>query len=91
MKIIRENRESDRMLKEAYIFPSDEEIRLSYLDPNTSPHRGDINIRPFYFGMDLQSGLDYHSAIALILPDEKAKLVPPDGWGTWDDAEVIKE
>ena len=91
LEIVRENREADPDIQEVYLFPDEEEIRLVYVDPGTMPHRGDNSIAPFYFGRDLQSGLPYRSAIALIRPEERAALLPPEDWGTWADAEVIKE
>ncbi len=90
LEIVRENREADPDIQEVYLFPAQDEIRLIYVDPNTMPHRGDSAIAPFYFGRDLQSGLPYRSAIALIRPEERASLFPPENWGTWDDAEVLR-
>ena len=91
LEIVRENREADPDLKEVYLFPDEEEIRLVYLDPNTMPHRGDNWITPFYFGRDVKGGLPYRSAIALIRPEEFDSLLPPQAWGTWRDAEALKE
>jgi hypothetical protein len=91
LEIVRENREADPCIQDVYLFPADNEIRLVHIDPNTMPHRGNGSVIPFYFGRDLQSGLLYRSAIALIRPEEREALRPPDDWGTWNDAEVIKE
>ena len=91
LEIVRENREGDPAIQEVYLFPDEAEIRLVYVDPNTIPHQGDDLVTPFYFGRDLQSGLPYRSAIALIRPEERATLRPPENWGTWTDAEVLKD
>ena len=92
LEIIRENCQSDPALGDVYLFPSEDEIRLIYLDPNTTRQNSeDIYISPFYFGRDVQGGLDYRSAFALIHPDERVKLLPPKSWGTWNEAEIIKE
>ena len=91
LEMVRENREADPNIQEVYLFPAEEEIRLVYIDPNMMPHRGNGCVTPFYFGRDLQSGLPYRSAVAIILPEERETLSPPDNWGTWSDAEVIKE
>ena len=89
LAIVRENREGDPMLKEVYLFPAEDEIRMIYLDPESRPHRGDGTIRPFYFGRDIPGGLAYRSAIASIRPEERESLLPPEGWGSWEDAELI--
>ena len=91
LEIVRENREGDPDIQEVYLFPAEAEIRLIYIDSNTTPNRGNDAVTPFYFGRDLQGGLPYRSAIALIRPEERAMLHPPEGWGAWSDAEVIKE
>ena len=90
LKMVRENHEADPLLEEAYLFPANEEIRLVYIDPNTLPQRAAEFVKPFYFGRDLQSGLLFRSAIALIRPEERYSLLPPEDWGTWNDAEVIR-
>lgn len=90
LEMVRENREADPLIQEVYLFPAEEEIRLVYVDPNTMPSRENDSFVPFYFGRDLQGGLPYRSAIAVILPEERETLHPPENWGTWSDAEVIK-
>lgn len=74
-----------------YRFPSDEEIRLIYLDSDALSRKGDIAISPFYFGANTAAGIPYRSAIALIRPEEKDQLQPPAGWGNWADAELVWE
>lgn len=91
LQIVRENREADPDIQEVYLFPNDEEIRLVYVDPNTSSHRGNGSITPFYFGRDPKGGLPYRSAIAVIRPEERNTLLPPEEWGTWSNAEAVEE
>lgn len=83
--------EAEPAIRAAYLFPSDHEIRLVYLDPTTTPSRHGQPISPYYFGANTASGLPYPSAIALIRPEEKDALPPPDGWGTWAQAELVWE
>ena len=89
LEIVRENREGDPSLQKVYLFPAEDEIRMIYVDPTSRSHRGNGAITPFYFGKNVQTGLFYRSAIALIRPEERGTLLPPEGWGTWDDAELI--
>lgn len=91
LEIIRENREAEPALQDIYLFPAEDEIRLIYVDPTALPNRDAPDIHPFYFGRNIQSGLHFRSAIALILPEERETLNPPEGWGTWDDAELLTE
>ena len=91
LQLMSDNRESDPELEDVYLFPSEDEIRLIYLDPNSTSHRGNEYVSPFYFGKDKQSGFDFLSAIALIRPEEREILNPPEGWGTWNDAEIIRK
>jgi hypothetical protein len=83
--------EAEPAIQAAYLFPSPDEIRLVYLDPTTAPNRDSQTIRPYYFGANAASDLPYPSAIALIRPEEKDRLEPPDGWGTWAQAELVWE
>lgn len=88
-QIVADGLEAEPAIRAAYLFPSNEQIRLVYLDPTTSPSRDGGTIRPFYFGANSANGIPYPSAIALIRPEEKENLQPPDGWGTWGDAEAL--
>lgn len=83
-----EGRESEPQVREVYLFPSATEIRLVYLDATASPSR-DERVRPFYFAASPTSGLPYPSAVAVIRPEEKKTLSPPEGWGGWSDAERL--
>lgn len=78
--------EDTQDIEAAYLFPSDTEIRLVYLDATARPSPDPQRFMPFYFGTDAESGIPYRSAVALIRPEEKNTLQPPDGWGTWSDA-----
>ncbi len=83
-----EGRESEPQVREVYLFASASEIRLIYLDATASPSRGD-RVHPYYFAANPASGLPYPSAVAVIRPEEKETLSPPEGWGGWSDAERL--
>lgn len=78
-------------IQAVYLFPSDTEIRLVYLDPTAIPSQGEKTVTPFYFGPNAANGMAYPSAIALIRPDEKDTLRPPRGWGDWSQAQLVWE
>jgi hypothetical protein len=85
--LVRENKESEPGIQEAYWFPNDEEIRLVETDENIPPN--DV-VTPFYFGAVYSEHPDenipFDSALAMIRPEEVGKLSLPEGWGSWDDA-----
>lgn len=78
-------------IEAVYLFPSDTEIRLVYLDRTAMPSPNDKAITPFYFGANAANGAAYPSAIALIRPEEKDTLRPPRGWGDWSQAQLVWE
>ncbi len=90
LEMARHNLEADPTLQAVYLFPAEDEIRLIYLDPVTSPSKEAPHIHPFYFGRDIPGGMLFRSAIALILPEKRFTLLPPEEWGTWNDAELIE-
>ncbi len=93
-ELVRANIEAEPAIVKAYLFPSDQEIRLVYVDPTTSPLHPGERIAPFYFGAsksDHSSYATYTIAVALILPEEAEKAQLPDNWGGWGDAKVIWE
>ncbi len=93
-ELVRANIEAEPAIVRAYLFPSDQEIRLVYVDPTTSPLRSGERIAPFYFGASRSADLSfasYTAAIALVLPKEAEKAQLPEKWGGWGDAEVIWE
>lgn len=81
--------EAEPVTAAVYLFPSGDEIRLIYLDPTTASSRSEQIVRPFYFGINAAGGLPYRSAIAVIRPEEKDTLQPPEGWGAWEQAELV--
>lgn len=83
-KLAEANAQSDVHVSEIYLFPSNDEIRLIEIDDTCFPN-GE-KIEPFYFAPDAEGEINYNSAIALILPEEKDKLNPPENWGDWSDA-----
>jgi len=89
--LVRANLEAAPEVTKVYLFPSDDEIRLIYVDPTTMPlHPGDA-IAPFYFGAsrNLERPSDaYTAAIAVIRPEEVEKARLPEGWGDWVRAET---
>ena len=89
LSLVKANVEAEPAIVRAYLFPSDTEIRLVYVDPTTSPLRAEERIAPYYFGANKHDGYPYTSAIALVRPEEEGKAQLPEGWGNWGDADVI--
>ena len=80
------NVELEPNIEEVFWFPAEDQIRLIETDPTTPP--SDC-IAPFYFRPDPSAGTGFTSGLAVIRPDDKDRLDPPKGWGTWKDAERI--
>ena len=89
LELVRINIEAEPAIIKAYLFPADDEIRLIYVDPTTSPLRDEERIAPYYFGSNQSSGWHYTSAVALVLPDEDGSAPLPEGWGDWSDADIV--
>ena len=87
--LVKESLEAEPNLIKVYLFPSDKEIRLIEVDATAQPLRDDHEIEPFYFGRNSASGIDYPSAIALIRPEDVEQGQLPQGWGDWNNAEII--
>lgn len=88
-KLASENIKYEPKLIRIYRFPSNKEIRLVEIDPNTLPVK---RVTPYYFRADPVGGYPYPIAMSLITPEDEAKRIPlPRGWGKWEDAEVIWE
>lgn len=83
-RLAEHNVQDEPNVKEIYLFPCEDEIRLIELDTTALPDKE--GIYPFYFRADPQGGIPFPCAIALIQPDDKSKLTPPQEWGTWDDS-----
>jgi hypothetical protein len=79
------NAEDEPGMEAIYLFPAADEIRLVELDRGMMRSKA---IVPYYFRADPEGGVPFQSGIALIHPDDRS-LPPPDGWGTWDDAQKI--
>lgn len=94
LDLVRANIEAEPAIVKAYLFPSDQEIRLVYVDPTTSPLHPGERIAPFYFGASKSDHATYAAytiAVALIVQDEAENAQLPENWGRWGDAEVIWE
>ena len=74
-------------ITEVYMFPSDDEIRLIYVDPTTLP--SEEAITPFYNPPDPKGGIPYPYLVAIILPEEKGLLQLPEEWGDWSNAVLL--
>lgn len=79
------NFEADVGIIEIWWFPDQSEIRLIEVDPSLP---SSDEIAPYCFPPDVQGGVHFPSAIALIKPEEKS-LPLPEGWVGWDEAEKI--
>ena len=69
---------------EVYAFPGTDQIRLVALDPIAMPSHE--RIAAFYFGADPKHGVNYPHGLAVVPPEEKGVVPPPEGWGNWDEA-----
>lgn len=87
-RLAREHGEIEPTVESIYWFPAVDEIRFVELDSATIASE---EIEPFYFTPDLEGGVPFPSGVAVIRADEKDKLKPPEGWGDWDNAELIWE
>lgn len=92
--LLRDNLKADPEITKVYLFPSDDEIRLIYVDPTTMPlHPGDA-IAPFYFGaskLEKETYSYYTTGISVIRLEEAETAWLPRGWGEWADAEILWE
>jgi hypothetical protein len=88
-ELIEANIQAEPAITKAYLFPSEDQIRLIYVDPTTSPTYPDERVAPYYFSPSQDDDLPYVSAVALVLPEEAESVPLPEGWGNWDEAEVI--
>lgn len=89
--LVSANVEAEPEIVRAYLFPSDREIRLIYVDPTTSPLSAGERVAPYYFGSNRAEGLQYRAAIALVRPSEENNSLLPEGWGSWGDAKTLWE
>ncbi len=90
--LVRANLEAAPEITKAYLFPSDEEIRLIYVDPTTPPLRAGDTLAPFYFGArkNPQQPSDFYTAaIVLIRPEEALNAPLPEKWGQWGNATML--
>ncbi len=84
-------REAEPAIRKILLFPSAEDVRLVYVDTTAHPSGEDARVAPYYFRPAPNVGIDFESAVALIRPEEEGQLALPDGWGTWNDAEILWE
>jgi hypothetical protein len=83
-QLVQAHLESEPSIREVYLFPCEDEVRLIEVDPSALP--SDEQIVAFHFGPSVKEGISVWTAIAVIPPEDKEKLPPPSGWGQWKDA-----
>jgi hypothetical protein len=89
LELVRDNVRYEPAIVRVYLFPSADEIRLVEIDRNAADAE---SVQPFYFSAFPAGGIPYRTAIALITPaDERRRPPLPEGWTSWDSAEVIWE
>ncbi len=87
--LARENKKAEPRIESIYWIPSTTEVRLIEVEPVTVKCLSGA-VEPFYFEPAPVDGLPAPSGIALIRPDEFGKLDMPEGWGSWEDAEMLE-
>jgi hypothetical protein len=88
-KLIKDNWYAEPGIKETYLFPSSDEIRIVHLDENSPTLQEGEKVAPFYFRASPDSGLTHRVAVVIINPVDKSQRQPPNGWGDWADAERL--
>lgn len=83
------NGNSEPAISVVYWFPATDEIRLIAVDSTVASTRNGDAIAPFYFKANRQWGAPYPLAIALIHPEDDHHAPLPNGWNSWDEAEII--
>lgn len=87
-KLVEYHTEAEPSIIRVYRFPSEQEIRLVEVDEETWFTDGD-RMEAWYFGTDPNGGIQYPAGVALIRPEEESRLLPPEGWGDWSEAELV--
>ena len=88
-QLAKANRETEPTVSEVLWFPNEVEVRLVELDTD-SPTKAEEYVLPFYFRPEPGRGLTAPMAIALVHPEDRGKAKLPEGWGDWNDAEVLE-
>lgn len=84
-----EARRTDPNIIKFYWFPAEHEVRLVEVATDMQPSLDD-EVQPFYFPASPEHNMPALSGVALIRDGEDGKLKLPNGWGTWDEAELLK-
>jgi len=87
-KLIEYHTEAEPSIVRVYRFPSEQEIRLVEVDEETWLTEGN-RMEAWYFGPDPNGEIHYPAGVALIRPEEESHLLPPEGWGDWNQAELV--
>ncbi len=87
--LIKANWQAEPGIVSSYLFPSDTEIRIVHLDENVPALIAGDRIQPFYFRAMPNGEIPFDSSVAIIRPEERDRLSPPEGWGNWEDAQQI--
>lgn len=81
----------DPAVLRVYLFPSENEMRVLYVEAEVPALRPGDEIAPFYFKASPLPGARYPRVETVIRPEEAEKLPPPYGWADWSEAEIIWE
>lgn len=79
------NVENEPNIVATYLFPSETEIRLIHLDPSSPCAEECVSAYQF----PPEDDINYPCAIGLLPPEQKDQVLPPEGWGDWNDAQII--
>ena len=91
LRQIEDNVLYDPELRKVYLFPSEDQMRILYVEANNPPIREGDETAPFYFNAHPEHGTFYATATTKIRPEEAEKLLPPSGWADWSEAEILWE
>ena len=88
VRLVKLNQSEVRTIMRSYVFPdpSGQTIRVVHVDTMFFP---EDSVHPIEFGPDPQYKIYHRHYIGFTDPDGPQRLSPPEGWGSWQSAQVI--
>lgn len=78
-------------LRRVYLFPSEEQMRVLYVEASNPPVREGDEIAPYYLPAHPELGAPFATGMTTIRPEEAEMLPPPYCWADWSEAEILWE